>query len=102
MWPVATDITRSVVFVSVGVLDTLMYYAKMAEPTEMPFGGLTYVGPVNQLLDVCIMKLVVVVTAPHQPRLDWQMWFAALGSYQHNPWFLNFVYRLLMNEREGL
>ncbi len=23
---------------------------------------------------------------PHQPRLDWQMWFAALGSYQHNPW----------------
>ena len=25
--------------------------------------------------------------APHQPRLDWQMWFAALGSYQQNPWF---------------
>ena len=25
-------------------------------------------------------------TAPHQPRLDWQMWFAALGDYQHNPW----------------
>ena len=23
--------------------------------------------------------------APHQPRLDWQMWFAALGSYQVNP-----------------
>jgi hypothetical protein len=20
--------------------------------------------------------------APHQPRLDWQMWFAALGSYE--------------------
>ena len=20
--------------------------------------------------------------APHQPRLDWQMWFAALGSYR--------------------
>jgi hypothetical protein len=25
--------------------------------------------------------------APHQPRLDWQMWFAAFGSYQQNPWF---------------
>src|SRR5438093_7924490 len=25
--------------------------------------------------------------APHQPRLDWQMWFAALGSYRENPWF---------------
>ncbi|XP_072179085.1 lipase maturation factor 2-like [Diadema setosum] len=36
--------------------------------------------------------------APHQPRLDWQMWFAALGSYQHNPWFLNLVFRLLNNE----
>ena len=45
---------------------------------------------------------VLWYTAPHQPRLDWQMWFAALGSYQHNPWFLNLVYRLLMNEPEGL
>ena len=33
--------------------------------------------------------------APHQPRLDWQMWFAALGSYRTNPWFVNFVLRLL-------
>ena len=32
---------------------------------------------------------------PHQPRLDWQMWFAALGSYQGNPWFVNFMLRLL-------
>ena len=23
---------------------------------------------------------------PHQPRLDWQMWFAALGSPRNNPW----------------
>jgi lipase maturation factor 1 len=33
--------------------------------------------------------------APHQPRLDWQMWFAALGSYRNNPWLVNFVFRLL-------
>ncbi len=33
--------------------------------------------------------------APHQPRLDWQMWFAALASYQENPWFSNFMVRLL-------
>jgi hypothetical protein len=32
---------------------------------------------------------------PHQPRLDWQMWFAALGDYRHNPWFVNFCVRLL-------
>ena len=32
---------------------------------------------------------------PHQPRLDWQMWFAALGNYQNNPWFINFCVRLL-------
>ena len=29
------------------------------------------------------------------PRLDWQMWFAALGSYQTNRWFLPFCQRLL-------
>jgi len=33
--------------------------------------------------------------APHQPRLDWQMWFAALGGYQHNPWLIHFVSKLL-------
>lgn len=34
-------------------------------------------------------------TAPHQPRLDWQMWFAALGSYQRNPWLLHLAYKIL-------
>ena len=34
--------------------------------------------------------------APHQPRLDWQMWFAALrGNCQNVPWFVNFMIRLL-------
>ena len=32
---------------------------------------------------------------PHQPRLDWQMWFAALGNYKQNAWFLNFCSRLM-------
>ena len=33
--------------------------------------------------------------APDQPRLDWQMWFAALGNYRENPWLLRFMQRLL-------
>ena len=36
--------------------------------------------------------------APHQPRLDWQMWFAALGGRRQEMWFGNFVLRLLQNE----
>jgi len=40
--------------------------------------------------------------APHQPRLDWQMWFAALGSYRQNPWLMNFCVRLLQNSPEVL
>jgi lipase maturation factor 1 len=32
---------------------------------------------------------------PHQPRLDWQMWFAAFGDYRQNPWFVEFCVRLL-------
>jgi hypothetical protein len=34
-------------------------------------------------------------TLPHQPRLDWQMWFAALGNYRQNPWFVSLMLRLL-------
>jgi hypothetical protein len=33
--------------------------------------------------------------APHQPRLDWQMWFAALGTYRQNPWFIRLTICLL-------
>jgi lipase maturation factor 1 len=33
--------------------------------------------------------------APHQPRLDWQMWFAALSNYERNPWLIRFMIRLL-------
>lgn len=33
--------------------------------------------------------------APHQPRLDWQMWFAALGGPQDNPWFVRTLICLL-------
>jgi len=32
---------------------------------------------------------------PHQPRLDWQMWFAAYGSFAQNPWFGRLLRRLL-------
>ena len=39
---------------------------------------------------------------PHQPRLDWQMWFAALGNYQTDPWILNFLTRLLEGQPEVL
>ncbi len=35
-------------------------------------------------------------TSPHLPRLDWQMWFAALaGDCRSAPWFLQFEQRLL-------
>jgi hypothetical protein len=33
--------------------------------------------------------------APYQPRLDWQMWFAALSNYRSTPWFQQFMLRLL-------
>jgi lipase maturation factor 1 len=33
--------------------------------------------------------------APHMPRLDWQMWFAALNDYQRESWFWRFEQRLL-------
>ncbi|EJW83266.1 hypothetical protein WUBG_05822 [Wuchereria bancrofti] len=37
---------------------------------------------------------------PHQPRLDWQMWFAALGTYHNNAFFLSLTYHLLRNNSE--
>lgn len=36
--------------------------------------------------------------APMQPRIDWQMWFAALSPWQQNIWFVNLCMRLLEGE----
>jgi len=36
---------------------------------------------------------------PHQPRLDWQMWFASLSTFDRNPWFLNLMVRLMEGEK---
>jgi hypothetical protein len=38
------------------------------------------------------------LVAPYQPRLDWQMWFAALGTIQENSWVGNLMYRLMVGE----
>ena len=40
--------------------------------------------------------------APYQPRLDWQMWFAALGDYRSDPWVLQFMTRILEGSPEVL
>jgi hypothetical protein len=40
--------------------------------------------------------------APFQPRLDWQMWFAALGTFRDNPWFVRFAISLLEGSKPVL
>ena len=40
--------------------------------------------------------------APHQPRLDWQMWFAALDDARGELWFQRFCRRLLVAAPEVL
>lgn len=39
---------------------------------------------------------------PHQPRVDWQMWFAALANINREPWLVNLVYKLLHNDPVAL
>jgi hypothetical protein len=35
------------------------------------------------------------LVSPYHLRLDWQMWFAAMSSYEYHPWILSFVGQLL-------
>ena len=36
--------------------------------------------------------------APYQPRIDWQIWFAAMASPGDYPWTFHFVWKLLHND----
>ena len=40
--------------------------------------------------------------APYQPRLDWQMWFAALGSFESTPWIQALFVKLLQGAPDVL
>lgn len=40
--------------------------------------------------------------APYQLHLDWQMWFAAMGSVQQYPWTIHLVWKLLHNDPVAL
>lgn len=42
--------------------------------------------------------------APMQPRVDWQMWFAALTKVNRtrDSWFIKFVTKLLLGDKEAL
>ncbi len=48
------------------------------------------------------LKALPKQVAPYQPRLDWQMWFAALSSVDQQPWFVNFCVRLLQGDQAVL
>jgi len=40
--------------------------------------------------------------APYQPRLDWQMWFAAMSTPDQYPWTLHLIWKLLHNDSGAL
>lgn len=47
--------------------------------------------------DVSAMPPLV---APYHYRLDWLMWFAAMGNYRNHPWTVHLVKKLLQGEKE--
>ncbi len=36
--------------------------------------------------------------APYQPRIDWQIWFAAMQRPRQNPWMFHLIWKLLHND----
>ena len=40
--------------------------------------------------------------APYQPRLDWQMWFAAMSTPDRYPWTVRLVWKLLHGDPDAL
>lgn len=42
------------------------------------------------------------IISPYHHRLDWQIWFAAMGTWRHYPWTLSLVWHLLHNDADTL
>lgn len=42
------------------------------------------------------------IIAPYQPRVDWQIWFAAMQRPEHNPWLVHMLWKFLHNDENVL
>lgn len=42
------------------------------------------------------------IIAPYQPRIDWQIWFAAMQRPEQNPWLIHLIWKLLDNDKDAL
>jgi hypothetical protein len=42
------------------------------------------------------------LVAPYQPRIDWQIWFAAMSSPDRYPWTVHLIWKLLHNDPQAL
>jgi hypothetical protein len=42
------------------------------------------------------------LVSPYHYKLDWQMWFAAMSDYRHEPWLVHYVYLLLIGDQGAL
>src|SRR5262249_18278384 len=51
--------------------------------------------PVDVLRRPCVIS-------PYHSRIDWQMWFAAMSSFDREPWLVHLVYKLLKGDSGAL
>lgn len=42
------------------------------------------------------------VIAPYQPRIDWQIWFAAMERPEQNPWLVHLIWKFLHNDKGAI
>ena len=42
------------------------------------------------------------IVSPYQPRIDWQIWFAAMSTPERYPWTIHLIWKLLHNDPEAL
>jgi len=42
------------------------------------------------------------LVSPYHFKLDWQMWFAAMGPYYRQPWFINLMAKILQGQKDVL
>jgi hypothetical protein len=68
---------------------------------DVPDAGAVWKAYPYQALPVELNRMPRQI-APYQPRLDWQMWFAAMSTPNQYPWTLHLVWKLLHNDPGGL
>ncbi len=85
-----------------GAVDTVRYELVIAGTSDAVVSDTTVWREYEFLAKPTNIDRALPILAPYQPRIDWQIWFAAKSSSNRQNWLIHLIWKFLHNDQQAL